>query len=268
MEDFEFALPPAEQQRRIVELLHSLDVVYERLLAARDASSELKASFTESVFPVSEARSYFSDPDSYNGRALVRLGELATVQVGFPFKSAEYSKSGDRLLRGSNVGVNRLLWEDDITCYWPTSRRNEVLEYVMSSGDLVIAMDRPFISEGFKIARLSEHDLPALLLQRVGRFKLSDKISVEYLWAFLHSESFKWQLQRMQKGTDIPHISRFDIEGTLIPALGLDEQVALANFFSSAAEAEKSLQSRTDANRRQRSVALITQIMPEASHVQ
>lgn len=183
--------------------------------------------------------------------------------MGFPFKSAEYSTSGDRLLRGSNVGVNRILWNSDITCYWPTERRNEVFDYVLSAGDIVIAMDRPFISEGFKIARLSEHDLPALLLQRVGRFKLSDNITADYLWAFLHSESFKWQLQRMQKGTDLPHISRFDIEGTLIPAVELNEQVATAELYSSVADAENSLQIRADANRQQRSAALAAQIFSE-----
>lgn len=262
-----FALPPMEEQRRVVELLQSLNDVHECLLAASDASITLKSSLTESAFPVSEVKSFLNDPESYNGRLLVKLADLVTLQVGFPFKSAEYSKSGDRLLRGSNVGVNRLLWADDVTCFWPTARRNEVLDYVLSAGDLVIAMDRPFISEGFKIARVSKNDLPALLLQRVGRFRLKNQIATDYLWAFLHSESFKWQLQRMQKGTDLPHISRFDIEGTLIPVLGLDEQIATADLFSSAADAEKSLRIRADINRKQRAAALIGQLMVEASHV-
>lgn len=264
---FEFALPSMEQQERIVELLQSLDDVHECFLTASDASIALKSSLTESFFPVSEIKSFLDGPESYRGRRLVKLGDLATLQVGFPFKSAEYSKSGDRLLRGSNVGVNRLLWGSDTTCYWPSERRNEVFDYVLSAGDIVIAMDRPFISEGFKIARVSEDDLPALLLQRVGRFKLGGNFTADYLWAFLHSESFKWQLQRMQKGTDLPHISRFDIEGTMIPAVGLDEQVATAELFSSVADAEKSLQIRADVNRQQRNAALAPQNFSEALNV-
>ncbi len=265
--DFKFVLPKIEEQRRIVGLLQSFDEVHECFLTAIKTSSTLKSSLTENAFPVSEARSFMNHPKSYQGRLLVKLGDLVTLQVGFPFKSAEYSKSGDRLLRGSNVGVNRLLWGDDISCYWPSARRKEVLDYVLTPGDLVIAMDRPFISEGFKIARVSDCDLPALLLQRVGRFRLGDKITADYLWTFLHSESFKWQLQRMQKGTDIPHISRFDIEGTLIPALGIDEQTETADLFSSVAEAEKSLQIRAAANRKQRNAALVAQILSEASNV-
>jgi type I restriction enzyme S subunit len=256
-----------EEQQRIVELFRSLDDVHECLLTASDASLTLKSSLTENAFPVSEVKSYLNDPESYQGRFLVKLGDLVTLQVGFPFKSAEYSKSGDRLLRGSNVGMNRLLWGNDITCYWPTERRNEVRDYVLNVGDLVIAMDRPFISEGFKIAKVSELDLPALLLQRVGRFRLSNKITADYLWSFLHAESLKWQLQRMQKGTDLPHISRFDIEGTLIPIQSIEEQTEVADLFSSTANAGSSLLVRADANRKQRTAALLSQIVSETPNV-
>jgi type I restriction enzyme S subunit len=263
----EFVLPPIANQRQIVELLQGLDEVYENARSAIEASETLKFSLTEDVFPVSEARSNLNNSDGYVGRPLLKLGELAALQVGFPFKSAEYSAAGDRLLRGSNVGVNRLVWNSDITCFWPRERRNEVLDYVLSSGDLVIAMDRPFISEGFKIARITNSDVPALLLQRVGRFRLTGRITPEYLWAFLHSASFKWQLQRMQKGTDLPHISRFDIEGTLIPLVSLDEQVAVADLFSTIGDAGSALLSRNEGNRKQRSAAFRSLLVPEELNV-
>lgn len=264
---FEFILPTSDEQARSYKLLQALDGVADSLDCAIESARALKASLIESTFPVSEARSCLSDPDTYIGRRLVKLCELATLQVGFPFKSADYVTSGDRLLRGSNVGVNRLMWDDAITCYWPTGRRSEVRDFVLNVGDIVIAMDRPFISEGFKIARLSAADLPALLLQRVGRFQLNDEVSVEYIWAFLHSESFKWQLQRMQKGTDLPHISRFDIEGTLIPALDMNEQIAVVESFSSVAAAGDNIKSRRDSISQYRKLILGGFVLPEPMHV-
>lgn len=251
-----FQLPSIEQQRQLLEVFSGLDDLTDSLVRARDSVRTLKFSLTEDVFPASEVRSYFDAPACYSGRPLVRLGELAALQVGFPFRSAEYSAAGDRLLRGSNVGVNRLLWDSDITCYWPSERRHEVKDYVLNDGDIVIAMDRPFISEGFKIAKVSQFDLPALLLQRVGRFRLTGGITSGYLWAFLHSESFRWQLQRMQKGTDLPHISKFDIEGTFIPRLSVDEQVSIAESFAAIAVAEDSLLSRASANLKHKQMAL------------
>lgn len=246
---YEFPLPPQEQQRKIAEILQAIDYQGESLRSAHDAIRRLKCSLTETTFPVSEARAFLNAPRRYDGRPLVKLGQLTALQVGYPFKSTEYSSSGDRLLRGSNVGVNRLVWDPEITSYWPVDRRSEVQHYLLKAGDIVIAMDRPFISEGFKIARMAESDLPALLLQRVARFVVTGEAEADYIWAFLHSESFKWQLQRMQKGTGLPHVSKFDIEGTLIPALDKKEQKAISDSFLSIAAAEESLKMREQATR-------------------
>lgn len=256
--DFAFELPSLDEQKKIIEVLAAVGELSESLRLAKAAISRLKSALVETTFPISEARNYLEAPSEYKGRQLVKLGEIMTLQVGFPFKSAMYSVEGDRLLRGSNVGVNRLVWDPEVTCYWPTDRRGDVLDYVLNVDDLVIAMDRPFISEGFKIAKVKECDLPALLLQRVGRFRLTNGISSNYLWAFLHSESFKWQLQRMQKGTDLPHISKFDIEGTLIPVLQMDDQHDVAQQFSAIDTSESELLKRYMAAEHHRKSALRT----------
>lgn len=262
--DFEFALPPIHEQQRLVDVFSALDEQIEALENAHLSARTLKGSLAESAFPVSEVKKYLNAPEEYRGRALAPIRELVAFQVGYPFKSAQYSSQGDRLLRGSNVGVNRLNWDPEITCYWPIDRRAEVSEYVLIAGDIVIAMDRPFITEGFKVARITQDDLPALLLQRVGRFKVGEQVEANYLWAFLHSESFKWQLQRMQKGTDLPHISKFDIEGTLIPKLTIDEQTAVAECFSEIDASTSALEIRIASARFQRQLALHTALGEEA----
>ncbi len=252
LEGFEFVLPPLEYQQRVVQSLSAIEELSESLRDLMNKARDVKQALANKAFPVEEVVSYLEKPGVYFGRNLHPLESAAFLQVGFPFKSAEYSSQGDRLLRGSNVGVNQLLWSSEITCYWPTDRRTEVSEYILKAGDIVIAMDRPFIAEGFKIARVSESDLPALLLQRVGRLQPKDGVNPDYLWTFFHSESFKWQLQRQQKGTDLPHISKFDIEGTLIPRIPLTEQVAVAQQFSEAEAAVTAIQGRSVAAEYQR----------------
>lgn len=94
-------------------------------------------------------------------------------------------------------------------------------------------MDRPFVGDGFKVARLTQDDVPALLLQRVGRFIAKQNALVDYIWAFLHSRSFRWQLLRYQQGTDLPHISRYDVEKTCLPVPDIAKQRAISEKFSS-----------------------------------
>jgi hypothetical protein len=111
-----------------------------------------------------------------------------------------------------------------------------VAEFVLHEGDIVIAMDRPFISEGFKVAALTADDLPALLLQRVGRFTMDDITHRPLVWAFVHSRSFQFQLLVQQEGTDLPHISKAQIEGAVMPRQSL-QATLLQQAFSEASSA-------------------------------
>jgi type I restriction enzyme M protein len=220
----EFDLPPLDQQRRIAEILWAVDETSEAYTATIASAENAASAFSESVF--GEKSEYAND-----GR--IALGGVCKLQSGYPFKSSEFVEEGYRLLRGSNVGVDRLDWRPDITKCFPSERCREVADFILKSGDIVVAMDRPFISEGFKIARVIESDLPALLLQRVGRFQPTDHVHAEFLWLFLHSESFQRQLRLSQQGTDLPHISRFDIESIKVVVPSLKIQESLMHEFAS-----------------------------------
>ena len=233
-----FDLPPLDQQRRIAEILWAVDETSEAFNATLTTVENAVSAFSESVF---------GEKSKYANNGSIALGDVCKLQSGYPFKSSEFVEVGDRLLRGSNVGVDRLDWRPDITKCFPSERRQEVAEFILKSGDIVIAMDRPFISEGFKIARVGESDLPALLLQRVGRFQPTDHIHVEFLWLYLHSESFQRQLRLSQQGTDLPHISRFDIESTKVVVPSLEIQKSLMNEFAALKAALKHLKAHSSA---------------------
>lgn len=220
---FELDLPPLDKQLQIAEILWSVDQARQSFLTLTENVKLTISAFSGNLF--NERSSY-----AKNGR--VTLGEVCKVQSGFPFKSIEFVSEGVKLLRGSNVGVGRLDWGSDITRCYPANRRQEFADFALKAGDIVIAMDRPFISEGLKIARIAESDLPALLLQRVGRFQPSGKIYSEFLWLFLHSASFQSQLRLSQQGTDLPHISRFDIESLKLSMPSFNEQKQIVEEFN------------------------------------
>jgi type I restriction enzyme S subunit len=226
--NFEFDLPPLDQQRRVAEIFWELDRSREAKIALHASATQARVAYSAKLFSTEDV----------SGR--VSLGSVCRFQSGFPFKSADFCKEGDRLLRGSNVGVNTLLWDSEITRFFPTSRRSEVVDFVLQAGDTVVAMDRPFISEGFKIARIGEHDLPCLLLQRVGRFHPTDELDRDFLWMFLSSESFQRQIMLSQQGSDLPHISKFDVESTTLVLPPLNDQIRLAAEYSRYEQASNS----------------------------
>ena len=226
-------VPPVPEQRKIAAILSSVDNAIEKTQAVIDQVQLVKRGLMEelltrglpgrhTLFKQTEIGEIPGDWDKAPLKTRVKL------QPGFAFKSAEFSTSGDRLLRGSNVGVGQLAWEEDKTKYFPGKRRAEFSDYVLREGDVIVAMDRPFISDGFKTARVTADDLPALLLQRVGRFRDYRELTPDYLWHLLQSRYVKEHLQVQQKGTDLPHISKSEIESSICPFPPVDEQERIA----------------------------------------
>jgi type I restriction enzyme S subunit len=151
---------------------------------------------------------------------------------GFAFPSQGFSddEADWRLLRGINVGVGSLRWEDIV--YWKREPDDGLDSYEMRQGDLVIGMDRPLISDGMRVARLSEQDVPSLLLQRVVRLTPLLPIDAEYLQHLLSSEMFVAHFAPETTGVSVPHISPDQIAAFVIPVPPIDEQKAILKQVS------------------------------------
>ena len=93
----------------------------------------------------------------------VQLGDVTELITGFPFQSERYTDDpvAPRLLRGDNVVQGSLRW--DGVKRWPRDATAELDNYWLRDGDIVLAMDRPWIEAGLKYAAIRSSDLPALL---------------------------------------------------------------------------------------------------------
>ncbi len=132
--------------------------------AQLEAAKALPAAYLREVFEGEDATTWPSK----------HIGEFAKVQSGYAFKSDWFVNAGIRLLRNANVFQNRIEW-DDVVCL-PEAERERDGAFELAVNDIVLTLDRPIVSNGLKVARLSEQDVPSLLLQRVGRFKLFGNI--------------------------------------------------------------------------------------------
>lgn len=151
------------------------------------------------------------------------IAEIAKVQSGYAFKSESFKPSGVRLLRNANILPGEIYWDDVV--YLDSSEASRYPSYVLEEGDVLISLDRPLISSGIKVARVGEADLPALLLQRVGRFVLKpDEIDADFLYAFLQSSRFIDAISGHDQSLGVPHISPSQVESVEIPLLPLDDQ--------------------------------------------
>jgi len=161
----------------------------------------------------------------------VRLGDFVELLFGFPFKSQDYTDdpNGTRLLRGDNIVQGQLRW--DGVKRWPTTQLGSFETYALREGDVVLAMDRPWIEAGLKYACLHRDDLPALLVQRVARLRGCNGLETSYLRWILGSPRFTQYVRAVQTGTAVPHISGGQISDFTFRLPPLSEQRAIAHIL-------------------------------------
>lgn len=230
---FKTQFAPLLEQKKIAAILSSVDKVIEKTRAQIDKLKDLKTGMMQELLTKGIGHTEFKDspvgriPNSWEVHP---LGDVCDLQVGYAFKSTWFSETGVKLLRGDNVGYGTPTWER--TRCLPEEKIERFQDYLLNVGDLIIGMDRTFTKSGTKLSKLSYSDVPALLVQRVGRF-VPERIQKNYLWHLLRSTSFTGSLKVEEKGMDIPHLSKSEILAPLIVLPPLEEQHQIAAALTS-----------------------------------
>ena len=210
IEEVEIPLPPLDEQKRIAAILDKADAIRRK----RQQAIQLADDFLRSVF-----LDMFGDPVlNPKGLPQVKLTELSDVISGYAFKSAEYIDDGEdsvRLCRGANTLTGYFDWKD--TVYWNKEKLAGIQNYKIKSGDVILAMDRPWISSGLKVCVFPENERDTYLVQRVARIRPKNPKYTDFLYASILSKAFEKHCCPTE--TTVPHISPVELKNfnVLVP---------------------------------------------------
>lgn len=219
-----FFLPPLSEQRRIVALL---DETFEGIATAK-ANAEKNLQNARELFE-SHLDAILSRHDE--GYVETCLGAEVDLLSGFAFPSAGYTGApeGVRLLRGDNIMQGYLRWDE--AKHWPVADQATYARFALQEGDVVLAMDRPWVKAGLKRAQISSHDAPCLLVQRTARLRARKTLRNDFLFHLTGSQAFSRHLLAVQTGLGVPHISGKQIESFRFMRPPLKEQEAIAELL-------------------------------------
>lgn len=220
-------LPPIAEQKIITDKLDDLLARVESIKTRLENIPEILKKFRQSVLSAAVSGKLTEAWRRGNTFATVQgaLGNYVSIDIGHAFKSKDFTATGVRLLRGQNIEPGALKWND--TKFYSEGILNDFYHLVINAGDIVLAMDRPIISTGLKLARATENDLPCVLVQRVARFKDFINICPDFLFILLSEPSFANYIQPNQTGSDIPHISGKQILSYNVKIPNVDEQLEI-----------------------------------------
>ena len=213
LEKMSFDIPCLEEQQKISNVLKETN----KMIALRKEQLAKLDQLVKSRFI-----ELFGDPISNpKGWKTDKTENHIDLLSGFPFDSSQYTENGINICGGLIIMPQRIEWKE---CkHWGSVQGYE--EYTLKENDIVIALDRPWISEGFKIAMVDAEHLPALLIQRTARIRAIGINQLYLMYCFLLGGFDK---HCNVTGSLVPHISAKDIRSfaIMLPPLELQEQFA------------------------------------------
>ena len=160
---------------------------------------------------------------------LGEIGEFVEAVSGPAFKSTRFTDdpSDVPLIKGENIAQGHIAWEK--SRYWPAGEAEEYKRFGLVAGDIVLAMDRPWVTAGLKWACMKPHDPPCLLVQRVARLRARSGPRQDFLAYVIGSTAFSEYVRSIMGGTSVPHISGAQIKAFKFRLPGESEQAAIAS---------------------------------------
>lgn len=238
-------LPPVATQRRIADFLDretaQIDAVIAKqaelvgLLGERRAAVIAHA-VTKGLNPDTPMKDSGVDwlgevPQHWTIR---KLGYSFESLMGFAFKSEDFTHDSEdiRLLRGTNVGIGELTWDDTVRVAHGSDGTDPA--YELAEGDLVLGLDRPFISTGVRLAQVKADDLPCYLVQRVDRIRPTTGNQAGWLRWLLSSQVFVDYLAPEFTGVSVPHMSDRQLREFVVGTPPEQEQLKISEHLDRA----------------------------------
>jgi type I restriction enzyme S subunit len=159
----------------------------------------------------------------------VKLADCVDLLAGFAFKSQHFTDRSDDipLVKGENVSQGCILW--DISKRWSAADWSNLEKFQLRTGDVVVAMDRPWVPAGLKWAYIRRDDPKALLVQRCSRLRSNTpNLDQAFLRFVIGGPGFESYVKPITTGVNIPHISGkqiLDYEFSL-PPLPIQQRIA------------------------------------------
>ncbi|AUC07509.1 restriction endonuclease subunit S [Acinetobacter lwoffii] len=213
-----FVFPNREEQNQIANFLDHETAQIDSLIAKQEKLIELLKEKRQAVISNLVA--------VQNNEPTIKLKYAVEILAGYSFSSAGFQIENDNgipLLRGINVGVGSIKWDECV--WWSKSDTNGLERYLLQEGDLVFGMDRPWISSGARVAEIKQTDLPSYLVQRVARIRCIDGFYQPYVKLVLGSKEFKSFIESDLTGVSVPHISTDQIISFEVRNLTYEQQV-------------------------------------------
>lgn len=224
--------PPFPQQRRIAEILDTVDEAIrstESLIEKLDRVKQglLHDLLTRGIDESGQCRDPNRHPEQFHSTSvgvlprkwrLLPLPGIVHYQNGGTFPSTDYCDNGIPLLRPGNLSHSEIVsWDPTHTTFLPPNWESAGAAFLVGEGEVVMNLTAQSLEEGFLgRACLTGPGTRCLLNQRIARFRPLG-ISPEFLLWFFRGPVFRSQIDPSATGSKVQHLYNGDLDSVLVP---------------------------------------------------
>lgn len=180
------------------------------------------------------------------GVSLYPLESLVSFNSGIAIKSEDYSESGARVIRISDVQSGRI--SDKDLKFINVDDFSELHRYQLREGDVVLTMSG---SVG-RVAQIQSDHLPAILNQRVVALRtINESIDLKFIFYILNQTSFETAATQAGGNGTVVNISTGWIRQFKIAVPPLSVQKEIVSILDTFTDFEAELEDELEARRKQ-----------------
>ena len=234
-------VPLITEQQKIASILSNVDAQIQQTQKLVDLTQRLKKGLMQKLLTKGIGHTKFKKVPWLFGKEIeipeewevIKLKSVSKLQGGYAFKSQDYEEQGIQLLKISNVSHEKFDWDEK--SFVPKEYWKKYRDFQINIGDIIIAMTRPIISGGLKVAIFDESK-KILLNQRVGRFIL-ERIDSNYFFYIINQKIVINQITTRIGESGQPNISSDEIgEIKIIYSSNISEQQKIVSILSNVDE--------------------------------
>lgn len=216
----EIPVPPIEVQHEVVRILDSfteLEAELEAELADRKKQYEY---FRGRLLDDKNLERMDGEPVETK-----KLGDVSRVFGGYAFKSKEYTVSGARVMRISDVQAGYISNENAKYC--PIDQPKQADSARLFANDLLVSLT----GNVGRVAMVDNTVLPAYLNQRVAGLRATDAINYRFLFHYLNQHQFIADCERAGKGSAQKNLSMGYLTNYEIPVPSIATQKRVVDIL-------------------------------------
>ena len=252
--------PPLPEQRKIAKILSTWDKAISTTERLIDNSKQQKKALMQQLLTGAHTQRKRLLDDSgkpFEGEwEEVKLGDVVSTGRGFAFKSTQYSNSGYKIVRVTNIDSSGKIDLSDCV-YIPAETACEYKKYELLENDILLVMVG---ATAGKLGYVSENTLPALLNQNMWslRSKDSKRLCQIFLRHVIYQVIAKYLLS--QQGSARGFFTQKTFESVKFSIPTLKEQQKIAAVLTNA-DQEIELLEQQLADLKQEKKALMQQLL-------